>query len=161
MFICTLADSAEVTELHGNGEFIYSMPVGYDDQTHNVFSALVIFSPLAGYGDGTGYELVFRLVETSIVTDQDVVYWDGLHTKRFLSNRDDRSAVLKAIGAVIASHVDRHRPYAVDMVTFVDDLPAKALEKYNWIASLFAYNGYNLGPADPYHGRWIWMMRLS
>jgi hypothetical protein len=159
-FVCTLDDETRVTALHGNGEFIYRAAIGFDDETDIVYSAVVIFAPLAGYGDGTGYELAFRVVASALDGAHISDFHDGLATKPFLSTKDDREAVCGLIHYLVAAHIDDQRPPAVEMMTHTENLPHAALLKFHRIAALFGDKGYAAGPADPWHGRWVWMMRL-
>jgi hypothetical protein len=160
VFVCTLDYETPITGLHGNGEFIYRSAIGYDDETDYVYSALVIFAPLPGYGDGTGYELVFRIVESSPDGSHIHDYHDGLSTKPFLSQPTDRASVYDLVRHMICTHVDEERPAAVEMMTHTENLPNAALRKFHEIAAEFVNRGYIAGPADPWHGRWVWMMRL-
>jgi hypothetical protein len=160
MFVCTLEHETQVTALHGNGEFIYRAAIGYDTNTDYVYSVLVIFAPLPGYGDGTGYELVFRVVESSVDGSHIHDYHDGLETRRVISDPLDRASICDLVQHVIVTHIDEFKPPAVEMVTHTENLPASALRKFHQIAAEFGKRGYHAGPADPWHGRWVWMMRL-
>ena len=160
LFVCTLGEETPIASLHGNGEFIYRAAIGYDDQTQCVFSALVIFAPLPGFGDGTGYELVFRIVEAPADGSAPRDYHDGLETKRFISEPDDRRDIIDVVTFMICGHIDAVRPAAVEMMTHTENLPVSALRKFHQIAAEFGKRGYKAGPADPWHGRWVWMMRL-
>lgn len=160
MFICTLDEETDVSCLFGNSEFIYRAPIGYDDETDHVYSVFVIFSPHAAYGDGTCYELVFRIVESSLDGEYLYDYHDGLQTKAFIREPSQRATVAGLVMHVVERHIDEFKPLAVEMVTYVENLPNEALQKFHRIAALFGEKGYRAGPADPWHGRWIWMMRL-
>lgn len=159
MFICTLDHETTITALHGNGEYIYRVAIGYDDVTSYVYSVMVIFAPLAAYGDGTGYELVFRVVCASIDGTDTVDYHDGAATKAFMAEPQDRADVVDLIMHLVGIHIDEIKPRAVEMMTHTANLPAPALRKFHNIAAVFRQKGYEAGPADPWHGRWIWMMR--
>jgi hypothetical protein len=160
VFVCTLGHETPITALHGNGEFIYRAAVGYDADTDFVYSAFIIFSPLPGYGDGTGFELVFRIVESSTDGSHIVDYHDGLATKRIISEQSDRASICDLVKHIIGAHIDELRPAAVEMMTHTENLPEPALRKFHQIAAEFGNRGYRAGPADPWHGRWVWMMRL-
>lgn len=158
--ICTLDLETPITVLHGNGEFIYRVAIGYDDTRDVTYSAMVIFSPLPGYGDGTGYELVFRLVESDPDGTHVHDYHDGLQTKEFLISVADRRATFDVICHLIAGHIDDLRPAAVEMTTHTAHLPEPALQKFHQIAAIFRDRGYVAGAADPFLGHMVWMMRL-
>lgn len=160
MFVCTLDHETPITALHGNGEYIYRAAIGYDTETDHVYSALIIFAPLAGFGDGTGYELVFRIVESSIDGTHIEDYHDGYETKRFIPERSARESICDLVKHVVGAHVDDVRPPAVEMMTHTENLPDAALRKFHQIAAEFRKRGYHAGSADPWHGRWVWMMRI-
>jgi hypothetical protein len=160
VFVCTLDEETPISALHGNGEYIYRAAVGYDDETDYVYSALVIFAPLAGFGDGTGYELVFRIVEASLDGSHIADYHDGLSTKAVISERSHRNDIVQLCKHLVGSHIDDLSPPAVEMMTHTENLPDTALRKFHEIAAVFGNKGYIAGPADPWHGRWVWMMRL-
>ena len=160
MFVCTLGEETPIAPLHGNGEYIYRAAIGYDDETQHVYSALVIFAPLPGYGDGTGYELVFRIVAAPSDGSDVRDYHDGLATKRFIAEPQHRHDILDVVKFIICGHIDVLKPAAVEMMTHSENLPNSALRKFHEIAAEFGARGYHAGPADPWHGRWVWMMRL-
>lgn len=94
MFVFTLDEDSQIVPLHGNGEYIYRVTIGFDDETGHVYSLFLIFAPLPGYGDGTGYELVFRIVEASLDGSYVESYNDGSETKGFLSEHRIAIALL-------------------------------------------------------------------
>src|SRR5690606_32832362 len=106
------------------------------------------------------YDLVFRIVEASLDGGYFADYHDGAQTKAFLKERSQRETVTRLVMHAVDRHIDEFAPPAVEMVTYVENLPQVALRKFHRIAALFGKKGYLAGVADPWHGRWIWMMRL-
>src|SRR5690606_38227461 len=117
-------------------------------------------SPLPGYGDGTGYELAFRIVEASPDDPYLHVYNDGAETKQFLPERCDRDDVTELLFYMVKRHIDDMKPDKIVMTTYAENLPETALRNYHRIAALFRHEGYEAGPADPWCGLWTWMMIL-
>lgn len=160
MFIYTLEESTDIVQLAGTSEYVYRAAIGYDDETQHVYSALVIFTPHPAYGDGSCCELVFRVIESNHDGSYLGEFPDGLNTRRIIVEPAQRAGVLDLVCYMVECHIDAVLPPAVEMVTYAENLPEKALEKFQRIASIFSGKGYRAGPADPWHGRWIWMMRL-
>ncbi|MBB4955459.1 hypothetical protein H4S14_003590 [Agrobacterium vitis] len=137
------------------GEYIFQVPVGFDDETNAVISAFVCFATVAGYGSER-YELVFHVV----VADADGPDWrsDGLETVTILRDKKDRQRVLSVILYGARRLIEEVKPLTVFMTTHELNLPEKALVKYDKIAGVFAPMGYRAGRGDPMHGQQIWMM---
>lgn len=149
-----------ISWLEGNGEYIATFSIGHDDETGDVVTGMVILCPLPGYANGERFELVFRVVVSSADQSDIRDCHDGLATKALLKTPLERFMVLGAVCLAAGELIDGLRPSAVEMVTFTANLPPRAIEKFNLIASLFAARGYDISRPDPYHGRYIWMMRL-
>ena len=161
MFTCVIqADvQIELTILQGDGEYLIRAPIGYDGDDDKVYSLFVALSPLPGYADIPGYELCFSIIEAK--SDQSFLrdFWDGLETKRILSDARQRGLVSNLLMVAIQRLVDEAAPGLVHMTTHTPDLPRGALQKFYRIAAMFERLGYESGRADSWHGRYIWMMQ--
>ena len=154
-------DPLNLNTFTGNGETIVRTAIGHDDETGCVYSILVGMAPYPGHDDDT-FELIFNITEANIHGDDTYCWWDGLDTKHRLSDPEHRRLTLLALFACVQRTIDVCRPRIVHMCTHTDGLPDKALRKFHRIAAIFRDNGYMAKAADPYHGRYIWMMeRLS
>lgn len=163
MFVSSIDLTGEVLfdVLRGEGEFIVRAPIGYDDETDVVYSAFVALSPLAGYADVPGYELVFNILEAAIDGSFVHEFWDGADTRRFLSERGLRLRIRTLIFRAVEILIDDAAPNLVSMTTHSPDLPATALMKYQQICGIFRNRGFTAGKADSWHGRHIWMMERT
>lgn len=144
--------------LKGNGEFVVRVPVGFDPECGNVFSLLVAISPLAGYADIPGYELIFGIVEAAVDGSDLNVSWDGAETKHFLADRRNRQAIRGILHVAVATLIDEAKPKLISMTTHTADLPERALGKFNELCAVFAAKGFKADKADTWHGRHMWMM---
>jgi len=135
------------------------VPIGFDTDRDKVYSLFVALSPLNGYADAPGYELCFSIIEA--MSDQSEIrdFWDGLETKRFLSDPDQRVAVGNLLMLSIRRLVDEAAPGLVQMTTHTAGLPVAALQKFNRISAMFGQLGWDAGRADSWYGHYIWMMQ--
>jgi hypothetical protein len=158
-FVCTLHTDhllavTQISSEAGQGETIFRIPIGIDDETGLVFSAFVCLATVAGYGV-TRHELVFYIVEAN---DEDEIFrQDGLETRTMISSRRDREQILSVICLATEKLIDQVAPVEVMIMTHEANLPLKALSKYGRIGSVFVGRGYVPAHPDPYHGRHIWM----
>ncbi|KQT34673.1 hypothetical protein ASG29_00440 [Sphingomonas sp. Leaf412] len=152
-----LTGEISVDKLVGNGEFILRAPIGYDDVEGTVYSAFVALSPLIGYADLPGYELIFNITASSEGCDV-VAFWDGSETVALLAERSLREKVRVLIFMLIEMLIDEASPALVSMTTHRPGLPIKALAKYHGICAVFRSRGFRAGKADEFHGQHIWMM---
>ena len=159
MFVSALDLTGEVCvdKLFGDGEFILRVPIGYDDVEGTVYSVVVALSPLVGYADLPGYELVFNVTAADEYGDV-VAYWDGSDTAALLAEASLRGRVRALICRLVDMLIDEADPPLVSMTTHRAGLPARALRKYYDICAIFARRGFTAGKADVWHGQHIWMM---
>jgi hypothetical protein len=160
MFICTLEPGSPIpiVVLKGNNEFIVRAPVGFEDSTGVVYSALVAFSPLIGYADIPGYECVFSIIEAQPDESHIRDCWDGLETKPLIPDTEHRNLIRGTIGLAVTHLIDEACPGLVSMTTHSANLPPKALRKFNELCRVFRGKGYIAGRADSWNGRYTWMM---
>lgn len=142
------------------GEVVIRVPIGFDDENDHVYSVFIALCSIPGYGDGAKLELIFRVIEASTDGSYIYDYSDGLTTRAFLADGFHRHCVSRVLLAAVDELIDYCKPLAVEMTTHTEDLPGKALRKFHEIAARFADKGYEVAKPDPWHGRWIWMMRL-
>ncbi len=163
MFISALDLTGEVMvdQLRGEGEYLARCPIGYDDIEDTVYSAVVALSPLIGYADLPGYELVFNVVAADIHGREIQAYWDGAETKGFLSDASLRQRVRALICMMVGLLIDDASPALVSMTTHEAGLPPNALTKYHEICAIFRERGFRAGKADSWHGQHIWMMERN
>ena len=157
MFICTIVEDADISihGLAGNNENVVVLPLGYDDESGNVFSALVALSILPGFED---VELTVTIVEASSDGEPVSEKTDGLETKGVFASSDDRALIRLAIQTGTDHLFDEVSPLSVRMYTFKSDLPRKALEKYNQLAAIAMEKGYTVTREKPWHGQHGWVM---
>ncbi len=160
MFISAIDLTGEILLdiLKGDGEFIARVPIGYDDDLGVVYSVFVALSPMIGYADIPGYELVFNITVAAI--DESTVHacWDGRETRGFLTDAILRKQVLAIICSCIGTLIDEAKPNLVSMTTHTAHLPRAALTKFDRICAMLGVRGFIAGKADQYNGRYIWMM---
>lgn len=159
-FVSTLNDDWTTTATFlnlevGEGEFVITLPIGFDDESNAVLSVLVCLATVPGYGKQR-YELVFHIVIAE--DDEEDFRSDGLETITVLTCKYDRAQVLSAILYATKRLIEEVTPLAVIMVTHELNLPEKALVKYEKIAAVFREAGYKAGRGDPMYGQQIWMM---
>jgi len=161
MFICTLTPDNDVTftTLKRDNEIIVRVAIGYDSTSSEVISLFCVLSPLIGYSDIPGYELVFNLLRSTQDGNEISAYWDGEETKAFLTDGDERRRVRALLIAVVGSLLDETNANLVSMTTHTPNLPPKALEKFYSICAIFRDKGFTAGKADVWHGQHIWMMK--
>lgn len=163
MFVSTLDPDLGRTLniLKGNGEFVVRVPIGIDPERASVYSLLVAISPMAGYADIPGYELIFSIVEAA-VDDPDLnTFWDGADTKHFLPDRQDRRTVRGILLVAAATLIDEAQPKLISMSTHTANLPERALDKFNELCAVFAAKGFKAGKANTWYGRHMWMMSFE
>lgn len=160
MFVSALEldQPIEVSQLEGDGEFIVRIPCGFCSDTDYVYSLFVALSPLAGYADLPGYELIFSIIEGSLDGRHTRAIWDGNDTKTVIVEAEHRSLIRVAMKTAVFSLITAASPPLVSMTTHTAYLPDNALTKFNEICRIFADMGYQAGRADSYHGRHVWMM---
>lgn len=154
--VCCLSEAVEADVFQGDGEAIVTIPIGYDDETHCVYSAVIALSPIIGAPNGS-YEQVFYLLEYDPDSSTSHEYWDGESTRHFISKKDDRHSVLEAICTATDHLIQLVRPRIVSFMTHTQNLPDRALRKYETVASVYRRAGYDAREGEPYHGRRIWM----
>lgn len=162
-FVCSLAENGEysIDLLKRSSEFIARVPVGYDDATDDVFSAVVALSPMAGYAPAEGYfELIFSIIESDRSGLHLCERWDGLETKPIIPDAVHRRLIRSVVCCSVEHLIDAAWPAVVSMSTHEACLPEPALRKYHEIAGVFRGKGYEAGMADSWHGQMIWMMNL-
>ena len=160
MFICTIADdgSFESIGLGSDDDHLVRIPLGYDDETNNVYSALVAFSTLPGQAHIGGFELTATVVETALDGSHISDKFDGQETRNVFVAAEDRAKVRMAFQAATAHLFDVVKPQSVSMYTFVAHLPRKALEKFNQLASIALEKGYAVTRGKPWNGYHSWQM---
>ncbi len=126
-----------------------------------VYSVVVALSPLVGYVDLPGYELVFNVVAADVSGNEMRAYWDGSETKAFLSEASLRLQVRQVIFMLVGLLIDEASPALVSMTTHEAGLPPAALTKYHEICAIFRERGFRAGKADSWHGQHIWMMERN
>lgn len=153
-----LTGEVPITIMRGNGEFLARAPFGYDPIDATVWSVFVALSPLPGYADVPGYELVFNIL--CAATDGSTVreFWDGRDTKIAFDERPIREQVRHLICRCVELLIDEASPNLVSMTTHSDGLPIEALTKFSEICAVFYGKGFRAGKSDVWHGRHIWMM---
>ncbi|WP_294354187.1 hypothetical protein [uncultured Sphingomonas sp.] len=162
MFVSTLDLTGEVAvdRLTGDGEFIARAAIGYDDVEGTTYSAFVALSPLTGYADIPGYELVFNITAADAGGDV-MAYWDGADTQHLLIEPYLRAEVRSLICTLVDMLIDDVEPPLVSMVTQVAHLPPAALTKYHQICAIFAGKGYRAGKSNSWNGQHTWMMERA
>ena len=137
--------------LVGNNEAVATFKIGYDDISELIYSVVVALSP-----SPLGDEIVFFV--TAAEADQSFVhnYYDGLETKNFLKNEDERRMVRAFTCKTVGFVIDRLKPITACMTTHTADLPEKALTKFDSIIAEFIGRGYLCRESEPYQGRLMW-----
>lgn len=160
MYNSHLTEMEEVTlsAFEDESEYIVRALCGRDDSTAYLYNLFVALSPLPGYGDIPGLELVFSVIEISEDQTHSREIWDGLEVRKKIGEAEHRAEIMSALEAAIQHLIDLAQPKLVHMCTRTPNLPQKALAKFNRICTVFRSNGYKAGKGDPYHGRHIWMM---
>jgi hypothetical protein len=160
MFVSAVDLTGEVCLdiLKGDGEVIVRVAIGFDPNIELVYSVVIALSPLVGYADVPGYELVFNIVEAATDGTELRVFWDGRETSALLPEPALRGQVRDLILLCVGTAVDEASPGLVSMTTHSANLPDRALTKYHEICALFHHRGFTAGKADVWHGHHIWMM---
>lgn len=154
--VCCLSDPVEADVFEGDGEAVVTIPIGYDDTTLCVFSLVVALATFPGASVGM-YEQVFYIQEFDPDTDHFHEFWDGRDTQRVVSDRHHRGLVLDALRDATEHLIQLVNPRVVTFMTHGDDLPAKALAKYEMLADTYRHAGYSAVEGERFHGRRIWM----
>lgn len=162
-FNLTLEEAAdtELNVLLNPDESLARIPIGFDDETQDVYGVLVALVPMPGMGP-VHRELMFFLYRAKVDGDGEIEQWnDGLETKSFL-NDADRALVLAAICVAAKTLVEETKPHTISMTTVKVDLPARALIKYETVCDAIVTLSYEYGQVDPYLGTRQWLMtRIS
>lgn len=147
----------DATILENDEEILASVCLGYDDETHTTFHALVALPRYLPRPNGR--ELQFELIETVTEDGEELLYTlkDGLQSKRFLQG-DDREFALSCICSLAKLLVDNSKPDTIVMMTVTPNLPKKALAKYRRICDSLRDVGYDGRRDSPFHGTEIWIM---
>lgn len=156
-FKCTLDPNEDlnIDVIESNGEFIVRLAVGFDPDSEKTYSISVALSPLPGGCMELSFSVVMYCQHSGDWGD----LWDGATTRSVFTSPNDRELIRAALMACIALLVDHVRPEIVSFVTHTPNLPGKALAKFWEVQRIFTDHGYVGGRADPYHGRYVWMMR--
>lgn len=149
-----LAIGADGGHLFQNGNaYAVIVSVGFDDEHDKSYSIVIGLEPQAG---GT-QEFYFHIVEADGETGEEVTYWSGKDVARFIDKADR-----ELIRAVLLTETERllHyvRPERVEVITYDENPPDRALVKYFLIGDAFQRCGYEVHTADPYHGKQVWWM---
>jgi hypothetical protein len=137
-------------------EFVAELAIGYDDETDNTISAVVVLAPLPG----GNYEHVFSIVDADPATTATTEYWDGAETAN-LFNKEDRETVLAIICSMTRALLGEIRPDCVLEFTHSTTLPAKALRKHQIVMGVFRNAGYSVRILPPHHGQQGWIAELN
>lgn len=132
-----------------------TIPIGYDDATLCIFSLVVALASVPGASADT-YEQVFYIQEFDPDTDHFNEFWDGRDTLRAIGDRHHRALVLDALRSATEHLILLVSPRVVTFMTHGDDLPTKALAKYEMLADVYRQAGYSAVEGEPFHGRRIW-----
>ena len=141
--------------INNDNELVCTFPIGFDDETDFSYSLMLALSPNPG---GT-YEFVFVLTSKKPDEDEPIPAYDGSRTRAQIANSEDRAYVLGLICMAVGEMVEKSSASIIFMTTHTADLPEHALRKFYIIAQAFEDNGFEVGRADSYHGRYIWMMK--
>lgn len=161
MFLDLLVSSDEQLEFsffENGSDAVVTSQVAYNAELDITYSTFCSLSPTVGAEVGT-FELTFSIVEYEHYTDYEYVINDGLETKNKIADADQRAIFMSAILCSVEILLEKISPNVVNMITYNENLPDKALKKYTDILSVFYKNGYAGGATDPYHGRTCWLMQ--
>jgi hypothetical protein len=142
-------------------EYVIPVNIGIETDTGAKLTLFVIMTPMMGYSDGA-FELIFNIVKSATQEDSETIYWDGLLTRNFLQDTEQRSSIMSVLGSAVSALIDGIAPEVVSFVTHEPDLPEKALKKYWSLVSVFEAKAYRLEIQDEYLGQRMWkMVRLA
>lgn len=159
MFVCTVSHEHTMFDLIREGSALFVLvPIGYDDDADRDVSYYASVGVDVAGGGGT--EMFFAIIEADHETGADYRYWSGRDTSSFILGRD-RDRVLDAICLSAQLLIDSGLPDELDVTTYDEHPPNKAVIKHFAVMSVFERNGYEIQTADPYHGRRHWRMVRS
>lgn len=150
-----LTHDLEANLFSGDGEYVWQLAVGYDDESESTTSLLVTLALLPG----GMYDFAFAVVEADSVDTYQ--YWDGLETKTKIPNKDDRKTILVLICRAVVALVRQSKADRILCSTHSADLPSKALQKFEPIMDTFRQCDYNPVEQEPMHGRRAWIIERS
>lgn len=125
--------------------------VGRDPALRRTYSIAVGLEPLP---EG-GLEYYFYIVNLEEEDGQYTSHMSGLETKFFIPSIA-RAQVLRAILQATRDLLGQVNPETVKWTTYDQNMPHKALVKFQLVVRVFENSGYRVVEGDPYHGRYIW-----
>lgn len=149
-------DNQIPASLHSNKEeglFTGRVQIGWDQEEHAVYSAVVVLAP-AIPGRLGEFELFFDVVKAFGKAEVEE-FRDGRSTKSFLQGRD-RSDVLCVICDLARELISLAKPETLHYMTLDTDLPPKALVKYEILCKAIREIGYRGAQVDAYLGTNMW-----
>jgi hypothetical protein len=130
--------------------------IGYDDERPLSYSIVVGLSPMAG----GPIEFYFHMVEADGETGEEHIYWCGRDVAHFIPP-ESRSIILATVMTATKALIENACPQRVEMVSYDEDPPAKALVKHFLIGRVFEQCGYTVRTADEFHGKRVWWMERN
>lgn len=160
-FVDTISDE-EPFEVQGfthkdESSHIARVQLGFLDNTNEVVSALVALIPAPGQ-PASFLELQFYIVLANPETRAVDEINDGRQTKRIFATQASRRKVLDVVCALACNLVSLVKPETVNYVSACNDLPPKALHKYDILCEALMGVGYRGGEVDRFRGNHMWIL---
>jgi len=156
-FVCTLASGiVPIVVVTSRGRAAATFDVGYFDDRPLDLKAVVAL-------EGTPEpDLTVQLIAVDVERSSEVAtFLSGRTTRRFISSREDRAAILNAILAAVHSVVDTIRPERIHRETQDDDLPDRALRKHLLIEGVIRMSGYSVVEEGLTGGAHVWVLERT
>ena len=156
-FIFTLQSSGNAGRvLDGNGEYIAIVPIGYDNESGDVFSIFTAFSPSGGDGPRE-YEFIFKVTRANSTFESVVDYWDGLETVSVFPLKSQRQLVFTELCDMLRALISLANPIRLTMMTHTSNLPKKALLKFQKLAIVMREEGFDARRVASMNGSHMWI----
>lgn len=139
---------------------VISAPIGIDPEAMLTYTLSIDIAPMMA-AIPAEFELSFYIVEY----DEDLDYadniFDALRARRIVHQEEHREACLMLLRTMTRIFLSERRPESIFMQTIDQNLPRKALAKYEALLDVADNCGYSVEEQEPYHGRCSWIMRRA
>lgn len=154
-FSCSLTGQPSPQYICGNGEHLFISDIGICDETGAAYKVTVALAPFRMCKLGE-FELQFYLSEIS-ATGEIAAFESGTSTRTIITSANDRDAVLNEICISSVGLCAKTAAQTVFWSPSEQNLPDKAIKKFERIAAALRVEGYEVRTVNRYHGYTEWI----